>query len=264
MKTFADKIILFNKNISFDGQMPGKVSIMNPFKENKKALQISSEFYKKFYSDDNKRHIIFGINPGRFGAGVTGVPFTDTKRLLSECGIKFSGIKTHEPSSAFVYDVINNFGGAKKFYAKFYIQSLCPLGFTIINDNGKEVNYNYYDSKELADLMYNFIIANIKKQISFGVNTDVCFLFGTGKNEKFFRKINDEFHFFKKTIPLEHPRFIMQYKAKSKQLYIDKYLEALWKSTVKQQTGGFSILINQNKNHGYLLVYYKSWELNYA
>ncbi len=226
MKTFADKIISFNKNVSFDGALPAGVSIMNPFRENEEALRISSQFYKKYYNDHNSRHIIFGINPGRFGAGVTGIPFTDTKRLLSECGIAFPGKATHEPSSAFVYDVINEYGGANFFFADFYIQSICPLGFTIVNDKGKEVNYNYYDSKELAECVLNFIIANIKKQISFGVSTDVCFLFGSGKNEKFFRKINADFHFFKKIIPLEHPRFIMQYKAKSKEYYIDKYLKA--------------------------------------
>jgi hypothetical protein len=226
MKTFADKIISFNKNIVFDGQLPKNISIMNPFKENKEALNISTKFYKKFYNDNNKRHLILGINPGRFGAGVTGVPFTDTKRLLNECGLEFSGKATHEPSATFIYEMINAYGGAKKFYSKFYIHSICPLGFTIINDKGKEINYNYYDSKELTEMVYDFIIENIKKQISFGISTDVCFCFGTGKNEKFLKKINDEFHFFKKIIPLEHPRYIMQYKSKSKQLYIDKYLEA--------------------------------------
>jgi hypothetical protein len=79
----------------------------------------------------------------------------------------------------------------------------------------------------LTDCVYDFIIANIKKQISFGVSTEVCFLFGKGKNEKFFRKVNEEFQFFEKIIPLEHPRFIMQYKAKSKMAYVDKYLKAL-------------------------------------
>jgi hypothetical protein len=54
----------------------------------------------------------------------------------------------------------------------------------------------------------------------------VCFCFGTGKNERFLRKLNDEHGFFKKIIALEHPRFIMQYKAMSKQVYIDKYLAA--------------------------------------
>jgi hypothetical protein len=226
MKTFAEKIISFNKNLSFTGSLPNNISIMNPFKENKEALKISSEFYKKFYNDFHKRHIIFGINPGRFGAGVTGVPFTDTKRLLSECQIAFPGKSTHEPSSTFVYEVINKYGGVEKFCKDIYIQSICPLGFTIVNDKGKEVNYNYYDSKELTDCVYDFIIWNIKKQISFGVSTDICFLFGTGKNEKFFRQLNDEFEFFKKVIPLEHPRFIMQYKSKSKRFYVDKYLKA--------------------------------------
>lgn len=226
MKSFADKIISFNKNVAYKGSLPDKVSIMNPFKENKEAVCISSEFYRKFYNDQHKRHVIFGINPGRFGAGITGVPFTDTKRLLSECGIEFPGKATHEPSATFVYEVINKYGGVKKFYSDFYIQSLCPLGFTITNPQGKEINYNYYDSKELTACVYDFIIANIKMQISFGISTDVCFLFGTGKNTKFFSKINEEFHFFKKVIPLEHPRFIMQYKSKSKSIYVEKYLDA--------------------------------------
>ncbi len=226
MKTFAEKIISFNKSIAFNGTLPKGISIMNPFKGNEEAMMISSKFYKKFYNDHHKRHIILGINPGRFGAGVTGVPFTDTKRLFNECGLQFSGKATHEPSATFVYKVINAYGGAEKFYGNFYIQSICPLGFTITNEKGKEVNYNYYDSKELADSVYDFMIANIKKQISFGIVTDVCFCFGTGKNEKFLRKINDEYKFFKKIIALEHPRFIMQYKSKSKQFYIDKYLKA--------------------------------------
>ncbi|MGN6297822.1 MAG: uracil-DNA glycosylase family protein [Ginsengibacter sp.] len=227
MKTFADKVISFNKNISFKGSLPDKVSIMNPFKENREALRISSEFYRKFYDDSNKRHVIFGINPGRFGAGITGVPFTDTKRLWSECGIEFPGKPTHEPSATFVYEVINRYGGVKKFYGDFYIQSLCPLGFTITNQLGKEINYNYYDSQELTRCVYDFMVANIKKQISFGISTDIGFLLGTGKNATFFKKLNDEFQFFKRVIPLEHPRFIMQYKSKSKELYVKKYIDAL-------------------------------------
>ena len=226
MKTFADKIISFNKNIVFNGRLPQNIGIMNPFKENKEALNISTKFYKKYYNDNNKRHLILGINPGRFGTGVTGVPFTDTKRLLNECGLEFSGKATHEPSATFIYEMINAYGGVKKFYSKFYIHSICPLGFTIINDKGKKVNYNYYDSKDLTEMVYDFMIDNIKKQLSFGISRDICFCFGTGKNEKFLKKINDEFHFFKKIIALEHPRFIMQYKSKSKQIYIQKYLKA--------------------------------------
>src|SRR3569833_2031670 len=103
---------------------------MNPFRENEHALELSTGFYKKFYNDNRQRHLILGINPGRHGAGYTGVPFTDTKRLQSDCGIKYDGKETHEPSSVFVYEMIDAFGGPKEFYSKFYIHSICPLGFT--------------------------------------------------------------------------------------------------------------------------------------
>ncbi len=170
--------------------------------------------------------MILGINPGRFGAGLTGIPFTDPKRLVANCGIEYNGISAHELSSVFVYDVIAAFGGEEMFYKNFYINSVCPLGFTSLSKKGKEVNYNYYDSKELTNCVYDFIMESIKKQIGFGINTDVCFCFGTGKNEKFLLEINNEFGFFRKIIALEHPRYIMQYKLKKKQQYIDKYIKA--------------------------------------
>jgi hypothetical protein len=137
---------------------------------------------------------------------------------------------THEPSSVFVYEIIDAFGGAEAFYLKFYINSVCPLGFTATSPSGKEVNYNYYDSRELTKAVYNFIIDNIEKQMAIGVETDVCFCFGTGKNESFLRRLNDDKKFFRKIIALEHPRFVMQYKSKSKKLYIDKYLSAFAKT----------------------------------
>ncbi|EAF3770136.1 DUF4918 family protein, partial [Listeria monocytogenes] len=34
-------------------------------------------------------------------------------------------------------------------------------------------------------------------------------------------------HFFDTIIPLEHPRFIMQYNSKNKDVYMKKYLSAL-------------------------------------
>jgi hypothetical protein len=198
--TFADRVIDFNKHVHFEGELPPGIRIMNPFREDSTIIPLSSTFYKKFY-DDNKR-------------------------LKSECGIPYSGKETHEPSSVFVYDVVNAFGGAREFYSKIYINSMSPLGFTSIGLNGKEINYNYYDSKALTDAVYDFMVDNIRKQIAMGVKTDVCFCFGTGKNEKFLQQLNDKFKFFGKIVALEHPRFIMQYKLKSKQVYIDKYLRA--------------------------------------
>ena len=226
MKTFADNVIAFNKEVDFTGNLPAGISMMNPFKENENIIPLSSSFYKKYYNDTCSRHLILGINPGRFGGGVTGIPFTDTKRLIEKCHIQYHGKATHEPSSVFVYEMIGAYGGVEEFYNNFYINSICPLGFTAVGTNKKEINHNYYDSKELMNAVYDFIIESIQKQISFGIETDIVFCFGNGKNEKFLRRVNEENKFFTKIIALEHPRFVMQYKSKSKRFYIDKYISA--------------------------------------
>ncbi len=218
-------MISFNDQLHFPGKLPRGVKVMNPFTD-KTAKKISSAFYKKYYNDNNPRFLILGINPGRFGAGLTGVPFTDTKRLEGVCGIPFPGTKTHEPSSAFVYEVVDAMGGPERFYGNFFIQSVCPLGFTIRNAKGRDVNYNYYDDKKLTKSVMSFVLDNIRKQFELGIYEDIIFCFGTGKNLRFINQLNEKHHFFKEIIPLEHPRFIMQYKSKSKQLYIDKYLNA--------------------------------------
>jgi hypothetical protein len=224
--TFAQNVIDFNTELAYAGQLPEGINIMNPYRENEFTLEVSSQFYRKYFSDHRPRYLVLGINPGRFGAGVTGIPFTDPKRLQEKCGIPFPGLLSHEPSSVFIYDMIEAFGGPEAFYSKFYINAVCTLGFTKTTEAGKEVNYNYYDSSELTKAMYTFIVEGIHKQISFGIDTSVCFCLGNGKNEHFLRKLNAEHRFFGRIEALEHPRYIMQYKTKSKQHYIDKYLAA--------------------------------------
>ena len=226
MRTFADHVIQFNKNLHFEGKLPPGIRIMNPFREQAHIMDIMQQFYKKFYDDTAGRQLILGINPGRLGSGATGVPFSDTKRLAEECGIHIQGFKTHEPSSVFVYDVIHAYGGVEAFYDNFYIGSVCPLGFTADTANGKVVNYNYYDSKALTEAVYDLIVTSIRKQLDFGISRKVCYCMGTGKNVSFLQGLNEREHFFEQIIPLEHPRFVMQYKLKTKQVYVDKYLEA--------------------------------------
>jgi len=48
---------------------------MNPFREFEQTLVVADEFYHKYYNDYNSRLLILGINPGRFGGGLTGIPF---------------------------------------------------------------------------------------------------------------------------------------------------------------------------------------------
>lgn len=226
-KSFAHKVIDFNSRLELNVKLPEGIKLMNPFKDNPDVKKINTEFYKKFYSDNRIRRLILGINPGRFGAGITGIPFTDTKRLEEFCGIKIEGVKSHEPSSVFVYNVIKAYGGVKKFYANFYIGAVCPLGFIKRNGKGKFVNYNYYDSTVLMDAVSDFIVYSIRKQIDFGINTETCYCLGSGKNYDFLLKINTKYGFFGEIIPLEHPRFIMQYRAKKHDEYVEKYIKKL-------------------------------------
>jgi hypothetical protein len=226
MNFLADKILDFYAQVNFEGRLPEHIGMMNPYRESEDIRKLCGLFYRKYYSDQNQRKLILGINPGRLGAGATGIPFTDTKRLNDDCGIHYSNFITHEPSSVFIYEMIRAFGGPEAFYTRFYINSVCPLGFVKVFGN-KTVNYNYYDSRELEAAMKDFIIQNIKKQIDLSGSDQVCYCLGTGKNFNFLKKLNDEHGFFGEIIPLEHPRYIMQYKNKYKEHYIDDYLEKL-------------------------------------
>jgi len=227
--TFAEKVIHFNNNLELVESLPENIRVMNPFRESAEVRKISSAFYRKFYSDQQPRSLILGINPGRLGAGATGIPFTDTKRLKSHCGIE-SSFNLHEPSSVFVYEIIDAYGNPKSFYQQFYISSVCPLGFVKIDERGRETNYNYYDSAELTEAVLPFIIETLQTQIGFGIRQEKVFCMGTGKNYKFLKNLNDEHKFFQTVVPLEHPRYVMQYKSKHKQFYFEKYLNAFSKA----------------------------------
>jgi hypothetical protein len=225
-QTRARRILDFMNHLAFTEKLPDGIKIMNPYSEHAGIAEICNAFYSKFYSDEKPRRLILGINPGRLGAGATGIPFTDTKRLKNVCGISAGELSTHEPSSVFVYDVINAWGGAESFYQTFYINSVCPLGF-IIQKGNKFVNYNYYDDAILERHMRSFIIWNIFKQIEISGMGDVCFCLGTGKNYHYLKKLNESHQFFKEIIPLEHPRYIMQYRSSQKGRYVQEYIEKL-------------------------------------
>ncbi len=214
------KITNFLFNLQLHPVPPAGIETLFPFAEDA-TMQACTTFYNKFYNDNNPRYCIIGINPGRFGGGVTGIPFTDPIRLQNECGIDNSWQKKQELSSVFVYEVIKAFGGAEAFYRKFYITSVSPLGFT---KDGK--NLNYYDDKELIQTIKPFAVDCLNEQLNWGMHRSTAFCFGDGKNYKFLSQLNKEHGFFEQLIPLPHPRYIMQYKLKQKEMYISKYLEA--------------------------------------
>ena len=215
----SNKILDFLFGLEFPFQLPPQVEVMYPF-SGAETARVVRAFYNKYYNDDKPRYCIIGINPGRFGGGVTGIPFTDPIRLEKECGIDNNWPRKQELSSVFVYDMINAYGGSKAFYNQFYFTAVSPLGFT---KAGK--NLNYYDDKALAKQIVPFAIECFKKQIAWGLQTSVTFCLGEGTNYKFLSKLNNEYRLFEKIVPLSHPRFIMQYKLKTKDVYINKYLQ---------------------------------------
>ncbi|WP_426275914.1 SMUG2 DNA glycosylase family protein [Chryseobacterium sp. S-02] len=224
-KTFADKVIEFNKNLHYSGSLPEDFQVLNPYLDNPETMIVMQKFYHKYYSDLNRRKFIIGINPSRHGAGVTGVPFTDTKRLENVCGIKMKSAHTHEISSVFIYDMIEEYGGVHEFYKNIYINSPFPLAIVRKSKNGW-LNANYYDDKVLFNEVKDFMIESLKKHISLNLVTSEVFVLGK-RNADFISKLNHEAHLFEKMTVLEHPRYIQQYKSKEKQLYIDKYILAL-------------------------------------
>ncbi|MCQ9641883.1 SMUG2 DNA glycosylase family protein [Chryseobacterium sp. WG14] len=226
-KTFADLVITFNEHLTFSGELPEGFEALNPYLDNPETIEVMQKFYHKYYNDSDKRKFIIGINPSRHGAGVTGVPFTDTKRLEAVCGIKMKSARTHEVSSVFIYDMIENYGGADLFYKDIYINSPFPLAIVKKAKNGW-VNANYYDDKKLFEAVKDFMIDSLKKHISLNLDTSEVFVLGK-KNAEFISKLNKEEKLFDTMTVLEHPRYIQQYKSKEKQLYIDKYILALKK-----------------------------------
>ncbi len=202
--------------------LPTGVEWLLPLAKLPETGRVFEAFLKKYYDDARPRTLILGINPGRFGAGVTNVAFTDPVHLVRECGIENDFEKREELSAQFVYKVVHAFGGLEAFYAQFFVNSVVPFGFV---KNG--VNYNYYDEKPLQEAMLPLIQHHLRSLLALGMNPSVCFCLGEGQNFKFLSKFNEQEGFFEKIVPLPHPRFIMQYRRKRVEEYVELYLAAL-------------------------------------
>lgn len=211
----------FLKELRIPEGLPEGVVGLLPWSDGQ-VLELCSLFYHQFYNDHDPRWLILGINPGRFGGGNTGVPFTDPVRLHDDCGIPNDLAKRTELSSDFVYRVIRAYGGPGRFYHDFFISSVSPIGFT-----QEGVNLNYYDRPDLQEVVAQQVSVWLEQQLAFGIRREVCFCLGEGKNLEFLRKLNARKQFFSGIIGLPHPRFIMQYRRKQLQAYIERYVREL-------------------------------------
>lgn len=223
MSTWAHNLFFYYTTLRPPQALPHNIQWLFPQKETT-VQNIVSVFLEKYYNDTNQRQLLLGINPGRFGAGITGVNFTAARQLEQNCGIKHSFKNGSELSAEFIYAVIDAYGGPVKFYKNFFIGSVSPLGFT---QNGK--NLNYYDNRELWQAVQPFIVESISRLASFNIDHKRCICIGGEKNFKFLSLLNKEHKWFSGIDTLPHPRFIMQYKRKKMQEYIKLYLDVLEK-----------------------------------
>ncbi|MBN4081504.1 DUF4918 family protein [bacterium AH-315-C07] len=220
MDSFGSKVHRYFKSLSLPSSIPSEIECLNPF-GSEEVQRIMEKFYHSFYKDDHNRTFLIGINPGRNGAGVTSIPFTDPIRLKDVLGIDHGLPLKPELSSIYIYDLISRLGGPALFYQNFYITSVSPVGFV---KDGK--NVNYYDFPELEKSLKTYIVDELKTQIEFGANP-IAYSIGKGKNVKYLTELNKEYHFFSEIRPLPHPRWVMQYKLKDKERYLNETADEL-------------------------------------
>lgn len=220
MDLVSDKILKFYRRLKLPQGIAHDIEVLNPFQE-WRVQQIIADFYSRFYRDANKRVFLIGINPGRFGAGITGLPFTDPIRLR-EVLPKYQLPGGRELSSVFIYEVIEAFGGLEKFYGKFYFTSVSPLGFIF---QGK--NLNYYDSPSLFESLKPWMKSQMEDQLTGWGDESIAVVIGKGHNLKHFEALNGTNRWFKEVISIPHPRWVMQYRLRKKDFYIREIVRIL-------------------------------------
>lgn len=220
--TFAEKAIQFYRNLEPPSYKTDQgIEILNPL-EDKNVLDILDTFYRKFYADRNKRIFLIGINPGRFGGGITGIPFTDPVNLQEVLGIPNPFEKKHELSSRFIYEVIDRMGGPGQFFSHCYLTAVSPYGFV-----KNQKNLNYYDDRDLWKSWEPRLVDWLRKQMEFGAYARIAFSLGMGKNLEYLKRLNDHHGFFQQIEGFPHPRWVMQYQYKKRHEFLKIYIEKI-------------------------------------
>ena len=217
--TFASRMYRFYTALDAP-RVPKGITVMNPYAD-PAAQRYVKAYLVTFYADDRPRLLAFGINPGRFGAGVTGVTFTDPVALADACGVANALARRRELSSEFIYRFIDAAGGVRAFTRHAFLTAVSPLGFT-----RRGINLNYYDVPALARACTPFIVASVERHLAMGGRRDRAIVLGAGKNAEWFGRLNAQHGWFARLDALDHPRFIMQYRRKRVDEYVARYVRA--------------------------------------
>jgi Uracil DNA glycosylase superfamily len=227
--TFGARVLDFYRSLE-PPATPRGIAVMNPYRD-ATVMRYVRAFLDAYCADDAPRTLVFGINPGRFGSGVTGITFTDPIALADFCGIANHMPRRRELSSIFIYDVIERLGGVREFHRRFFLTAVCPLGFTRA---GK--NLNYYDDPRLERSSTPFIVESIARHLAIGGRRDTAIVVGAGANRRFLERLNETHRFFDAIHAVDHPRFIMQYRRRQLARYLDEYERVFLDATAPRST----------------------------
>lgn len=220
-KSFGDFVERFLTTVAIDVDMPPGISVLRPH-DSVEVRRIVHVMCERFYRGTRPRLSIWGINPGRLGAGLTGLSFTDPWAVEHDLGIETAITGRREISAEFISNVIRSYGGPKQFYADVYLTAFCPLGF--VKD---ETNINFYDDPTLQHRLTPQMVSWMHQQLEAGIRPDAAIVLGTGALRRFVEDHIRQHVPFTRVVYLEHPRYIMQYKRKSIDEYVGKYIDAI-------------------------------------
>jgi len=173
------------------------IGILSKFLDNKNNI---IEFHKKYVQPNTPKIVICGINPGRYGAGKTGIPFIDFKSLSKI----FPDIANYESekSAKFFFEIIEDFG-INKFYKSFHVTNISWYGFQHKENNIIGNNINYYD---LPFEIQNFLFDKFIEEMNF-IKPDTIIPLGTKVYWELLRLKAENKLKAKIDTPLQHPTY---------------------------------------------------------
>jgi hypothetical protein len=194
------------------------IKILSDFIDNKNNI---IEFHKKYIEPNSPKIVICGINPGRNGAGLTGIPFIDFESLSN----MLPGIKENdwEQSAKFFFSVVQGFG-IEIFYKNFHVTNISWFGFSRI-DKSKNVNYFEKDiSTEIAIYLIDKFVEEmdlINPDYIIPLSKTVLYELENLKKQK---KIRAEIG-----TCLNHPSWVVAYRRKDLSTWRQKYIDTFSK-----------------------------------
>lgn len=218
---FGSSVATYLTSLQFTGSIPQDFEVLNPYVY-PEVRRVVTTVCHRFYVDSRPRIGIWGINPGRLGAGLTGLSFTDPVSLQHVLGVTSTIVGRSEPSAQFITDVIQSYGGPEAFYRDVYMSALSPLGFL---RDGK--NVNFYDDPVFAANIVPWIDEQVAIQETFGLQRGNAIVLGKGKLQAYVERNIRQRRGWEQVTYLEHPRFIAQYRRKSWNEYVTLYVTAI-------------------------------------